>query len=57
MIQIKNHTHHFFLVGRKTPIRFHNHGAQPHVLWVSALSGEKQLCQATDRLECQSATG
>lgn len=30
-------THHFLLVDRKTPIRLHNHGAQPHILWMSAL--------------------
>lgn len=30
-------THHFLLVGWKTPIRLNNHGAQPHILWMSAL--------------------
>lgn len=31
------YTHHFLLVDRKTPISFNNHGAQPHILWMSAL--------------------
>lgn len=42
----KKSTHHFLLVDRKTPIRFNKHGAQPHILWVSALILRwKQLCQ------------
>lgn len=35
--QRKGSSHHFLLVDRKTPIRFNNHGAQPHILWMSAL--------------------
>lgn len=42
----KRRTHHFLLVDRKTPIRFNNHGAQPHIFWMSALIlKRKQQCQ------------